>query len=69
MDHAQPLIEPAPTTSVTVETDDGIDVSLIRWCLAGLIEVKERIGREKDHAVLPLYRRTLAERDRAPAEG
>ncbi len=35
--------------------------------LAALIEVKERIGRDKDQAVLPLYRRTLSERDRGRA--
>lgn len=35
--------------------------------LAALIEVKERIGRDKDQAVLPLYRRTLSERDRGGA--
>jgi predicted nucleotidyltransferase len=31
--------------------------------LASLIELKEKIGREKDLAVLPLYRRVLLERD------
>ena len=31
--------------------------------LESLIEVKEKIGREKDRAVLPLYRRALMERD------
>jgi len=28
-----------------------------------LIEVKELVGREKDLAVLPLYRKALSERD------
>ncbi len=32
--------------------------------LSALIEVKEKIGREKDIAVLPIYRRALEERDK-----
>jgi hypothetical protein len=40
------------------------DRELLVLDLGPLIEVKERVGREKDRAVLPLYRRTLAERER-----
>lgn len=36
--------------------------------LAALIEVKEAVGREKDRAVLPLYRSVLRERDARPPE-
>jgi hypothetical protein len=36
--------------------------------LAPLIELKQAIGREKDLAVLPLYRRALRERDARPPE-
>ena len=36
--------------------------------LAGLIEVKEKVGREKDRAVLPLYRRVLREREGGSTE-
>jgi hypothetical protein len=32
--------------------------------LSGLIEIKERVGREKDLAVLPLYRQTMSEREK-----
>jgi hypothetical protein len=47
----------------TVRVDDELQVDILD--LAALIEIKERIGREKDKAVLPLYRRTLAERREA----
>lgn len=50
----------------TVKLSENLQVRVLD--LAALIEVKERIGREKDQAVLPLYRRTLAERDRARAD-
>ncbi len=42
MRDAQPAMDPAPATPATVDTDadedpnevDGIDVTLIRWCLS-----------------------------------
>jgi len=36
--------------------------------LEGLIEVKEKAGRDKDRAVLPLYRRVLREREAGESE-
>ena len=39
--------------------DAGVDLRVLD--LASLIEVKEAVGREKDLAVLPLYRRVLGE--------
>lgn len=43
-----------------IELGEGFGVDVLT--LAALIEVKEAVGREKDHAVLPLYRRALRER-------
>lgn len=37
--------------------------------LAALITVKEAVGREKDRAVLPLYRKTLLEREEPSGDG
>ena len=50
-----------PERSIRIELGDGAMIRVVD--LAALIEIKERVGREKDLAVLPLYRRTLAERD------
>ncbi|MFT7542981.1 MAG: hypothetical protein ACI9K5_003963, partial [Gammaproteobacteria bacterium] len=47
--------------SIRIELDERTGIQVLD--LAALIEIKERVGREKDLAVLPLYRRTLAERD------
>lgn len=44
----------------TMALDDDFHVRVLD--LESLIEVKEAVGREKDRAVLPLYRRTLKER-------
>lgn len=41
--------------------EDGLVLRVLD--LASLIEVKEAVGREKDRAVLPLYRRVLLERE------
>lgn len=45
----------------TLSLADGLRVRVLD--LGPLIEVKEAIGREKDRAVLPLYRRALRERE------
>jgi len=45
---------------------DGFQVRLLD--LEALIEVKLAVGREKDRAVLPLYRRALRERDARPPD-
>jgi len=44
-----------------VEVAEGLAVDILD--LSALIEIKERVGREKDRSVLPLYRRTLRERE------
>lgn len=45
----------------TVALSDGLQLRILD--LASLIMVKEVVGREKDRAVLPLYRRALKERE------
>lgn len=40
---------------------DGLELSLLD--LSSLIEIKEAVGREKDLAALPIYRRALRERN------
>ncbi len=47
--------------SIRLELDEKTVIQVLD--LAALIEIKERVGREEDLAVLPLYRRTLKERD------
>ena len=42
----------------------GPDLQVRILDLAALIEIKERLGRDKDRAVLPIYRSTLRERSR-----
>lgn len=44
----------------TVAMADGLEVQVLD--LPALIEVKEAVGRDKDRAVLPLYRRVEQER-------
>lgn len=46
----------------------GSELELQILDLEGLIEVEEKVGREKDRAVLPLYRRVLREREGASTE-
>lgn len=48
--------------STLLELAKGLEVRLIR--LETLIALKEETGHEKDRAVLPLLRRTLAEKNR-----
>jgi hypothetical protein len=60
-------------------TEDGVDVTLIRWMLSlspterlqvlqesvqSLIRTKEELGRDKDRAVIPILRRTLEEKSK-----
>ena len=47
--------------SHTLEVGEGTNVQVLD--LAAIIEMKERMGREKDVAQLPLLRRALRERD------
>ena len=52
----------------TIETEDGgIRFRLLR--LEKLIEIKEQVGQDKDLAVLPILRRTLALRRQREAAG
>jgi hypothetical protein len=46
----------------TIEMETGIDLRLRVLNLETLIRVKEEVGGEKDRAVLPVLRRTLAEK-------
>jgi hypothetical protein len=50
----------------TVAMTDGLEVRVLD--LAALIEVKEAVGRDKDRAVLPLYRRVQRERGPGPLD-
>jgi predicted nucleotidyltransferase len=50
------------TDSVLVDIGQGFRVRVLK--LAKYIEVKERLGREKDKAILPILRRTLDEKQR-----
>ncbi len=51
-----------------VRLEEGNELQILD--LSALIEVKEQVGREKDLAVLPLYRKTLSERNAAePGSG
>lgn len=52
-------VELVPRAQI-VRVDEGLEVQILG--LEALIEIKERVGREKDRAVLPLYRRVLEER-------
>jgi hypothetical protein len=60
-------------------TEDGVDVTLIRWMLSlspterlqvlqesvqSLVRTKEELGRDKDRAVIPILRRTLEEKSK-----
>lgn len=46
----------------SVQLDEDLRIQLLD--LAALIEIKEAVGREKDLAILPLYRRALAEQEK-----
>ena len=48
--------------SLPLDFGDGLVARVLE--LEALVEIKETLGREKDRAVLPLYRRTLEERRR-----
>ncbi len=50
------------TDSVLVDIGQGFRVRVLK--LAKYIEVKEKLGREKDKAILPILRRTLEEKQR-----
>ena len=43
-----------------VRIDEGLEVQILG--LEALIEIKEKVGREKDRAVLPLYHKVLREK-------
>lgn len=51
----------------SVQVDTSLEIQVLD--LAALIEVKELVEREKDRAVLPLYRTTLRERVRGGGLG
>lgn len=48
--------------TMTIELDEGEQVRVLE--LEALLELKEKLGRDKDQAMLPVLRRTLEERDR-----
>ena len=50
----------------SIQVDESLDIQVLD--LAALIEVKELVNREKDRAVLPLYRSTLRERESDSAD-